>query len=197
MSPEAPGEFTRPARSRRTTGWSMPLARHSERQRESEIHSVPRPVGASIATPLGLYRRKTSMSWRRIPSLLLAAPITCGCYAFSGSEGGGEVMTPASQTLSRGDVAVPADYDIEIIASHLTFPTSVTFDDKGDVYVTEAGYSYGEVFTVARLLRLREGEAPEVVASSNNGPWTGVTFHRGAFYVAEGGAAPRGTDLED
>lgn len=105
-------------------------------------------------------------------------------------------MTPASHTLNRGDVAVPAEYEIDVIASRLTFPTSVTFDDKGDVYVTEAGYAYGEVFTVARLLRLREGEAPEVIASGNNGPWTGVTFHQGAFYLAEGGELRGGRILK-
>jgi glucose/arabinose dehydrogenase len=136
------------------------------------------------------------MSWRKTTLLLLAAAATSACYTFSGSEGGGEVMTPASHTLSRGDVAVPADYEIDVIANHLTFPTSVTFDDKGDVYVTEAGYSYGEAFTLAHLLRLREGEAPEVIASSNNGPWTGVTFHGGAFYVAEGGQLRGGRILK-
>ena len=96
-------------------------------------------------------------------------------------------MTPASHKANRGDIALPPTYVVDLIADQLTFPTSVTFDDRGDVYVTESGYSYGEVFTVPRLVRLREGLAPEVVASGDNGPWTGVTFHDGWFFLAEGG----------
>jgi hypothetical protein len=140
--------------------------------------------------------RTLLVSWRRAILLGLGSLSTCGCFVFSGSEGGGEVMTPASHTLSRGDVALSAGYEIDLIANHLTFPTSVTFDDRGDVYITEAGYSYGEVFTTPRLLRLREGGAPEIIASGNNGPWTGVTFHGGAFYVAEGGQLQGGRILK-
>jgi glucose/arabinose dehydrogenase len=113
--------------------------------------------------------------------------IGCGCYAFQQSEGGGQTLSPASRDVSSGDVALPAGYAIESVATQLTFPTSVTFDEAGDAYVTESGYSYGEVFTVPRLLRIRPGQRPEVIAAGDNGPWTGVIFHEGAFYVAEGG----------
>lgn len=109
------------------------------------------------------------------------------CYSLAGSEGGGQVLTPASRTTQRGDVELPPGYVIELVGSHLTFPTSVTFDDDGGVYVTESGYASGEVFTIPRLLRLRAGQAPQVIASGDNGPWTGAVFHQGAFYVSEGG----------
>jgi glucose/arabinose dehydrogenase len=135
------------------------------------------------------------MTWRET-ILLGASLLISSCFVFSGSEGGGQVMTPASHTLSRGDVAVTAGYEIDLIANHLTFPTSVTFDDRGDIYVTEAGYSYGEVFTEPRLLRLREAELPEVIVAGNNGPWTGVTFYGGSFYVAEGGELHGGRILK-
>jgi glucose/arabinose dehydrogenase len=105
-------------------------------------------------------------------------------------------MTPASRTLDRGDIALPPGYAIETIASQLTFPTSITFDDRGDAYVTESGYAYGEVFTQPRLLRLREEQAPELIAAGKNGPWTGAVFHQDAFYVAEGGQARGGRILK-
>jgi glucose/arabinose dehydrogenase len=105
-------------------------------------------------------------------------------------------MTPASRTVQESDVALPPGYVIESIATHLTFPTSITFDDRGDAYVTESGYAYGEVFTVPRLLRLRERQAPELVVAGDNGPWTGVVFHDGAFYVAEGGQQRGGRILK-
>lgn len=132
---------------------------------------------------------------RRIPLLALTGMVASACFGLRGSEGGGEVMTPASRTVNRGDVALPPGYSIETIASQLTLPTSITFDDRGDAYVTESGYAYGEVVTVPRLLRLQEGRAPQVIASGDNGPWTGVVFHGGAFYVAEGGVQRGGRIL--
>jgi glucose/arabinose dehydrogenase len=136
------------------------------------------------------------MTWRR--SLILGAFALVGsaCYGLQKSEGGGQVMTPASREVSTGGVALPAGFTIQPIATRLTFPTSITFDDRGDAYVTESGYAYGEVFTVARLLRLREREAPQVIATGDNGPWTGVVFHEGAFYVAEGGQLRGGKILK-
>lgn len=53
--------------------------------------------------------------------------------------------------------------------------------------MVESGYSYGEVWTVPRLLRIeRDGSASEVARGARNGPWTGVAAANGSFYVAEG-----------
>ena len=49
---------------------------------------------------------------------------------------------------------------MEAVASGLTFPSIVTFDEAGKVYILEAGYSYGEVWTVPRLLRLEQNQRP-------------------------------------
>jgi|SoiMethySBSTD1v2_1073268.scaffolds.fasta_scaffold09931_7 glucose/arabinose dehydrogenase len=128
----------------------------------------------------------------RAGSITAAALMASSCFSLQSSEGGGQTVTPASRPLRPADVALPPGYAIELFASGLTFPTSIAFDDAGNIYVTEAGYSYGEVFTTPRLLELRAGRAPRVVASGDNGPWTGVAFHGGAFYVAEGGTGRGG-----
>jgi glucose/arabinose dehydrogenase len=93
-------------------------------------------------------------------------------------------------------VAVPAGYRVEAVAQGLTYPTAIAFDDRGRPYVLEAGYSYGEVWTAPRLLRLEaDGRSSEVYVGGKNGPWTGVTFHDGAFYVSEGGQLEGGRIL--
>ena len=125
----------------------------------------------------------------------VTATVVSGCFSLSRSEGGGQIEPPEGRAVRPGDIALPPGYAIDVVAVGLTFPTSVTFDDAGNVYVLESGYVYGEVFGTARLLRLRGKAAPEVVASSDNGPWTGVTFHAGAFYVAEGGVRHGGRIL--
>jgi len=95
--------------------------------------------------------------------------------------------------VNVADVAVPDGYVVAAVAQGLNFPTAVTFDDSGGIYVLEAGYSYGEKFTTARLLKVgADGSLTPIVDGGENGPWTGVTWHDGRFYVAEGGATDGG-----
>lgn len=125
-----------------------------------------------------------------------ALVLISGCYSIRPATGGGEIPLPAERRLDPADVALPPGYRIEVVASGLNFPTGVAFDESGRVYVTESGYSYGEVFTVPRLLEIRPGSEPRVVASGGkNGPWNGVTHANGIFYVAEGGVLEGGRIL--
>lgn len=127
---------------------------------------------------------------------LLAAVLLAGCYAFRTSSGAGQTEFSAPRKISAADVAVPAGYRVEVVATGLTFPTGVAFDTQGVPHVVEAGYSYGEVFTTPRLLRVqRDGTLTEVARGEKNGPWTGVVFARGAFFVAEGGQLQGGRIL--
>ncbi|MDX5437381.1 MAG: PQQ-dependent sugar dehydrogenase, partial [Pontibacter sp.] len=87
-------------------------------------------------------------------------------------------------------------YTIEAVATGLTFPTSVAFDAQGQLYVVEAGYSYGEVFLEPKLLRVAlDGTTTTIATGQKNGPWTGVTYHNGNFYVGEGGQMEGGKIL--
>ena len=85
------------------------------------------------------------------------------------------------------NIALPEGYRVEAVAVGLTFPTGVAFDDEGRPYVIEAGYSYGEVFSTPRLLRVNPDGALVEIARGSNGPWTGAAYTKGGFYVAEGG----------
>ena len=131
-----------------------------------------------------------------VTCLSILAVVSAGCYAMRGSSGGGQTNWSPPRHVSAGDVAVPPGYRIDAIASGLTFPVGVTFDDAGRVFVVESGYSYGEVWTTPRLVRLEDTGAVTPVASGDrNGPWNGVTFHEGAFYIAEGGELEGGRIL--
>jgi glucose/arabinose dehydrogenase len=110
-----------------------------------------------------------------------------GCFHLISSRGGGKADFEPPRRLEPLDIALPEGYRIEVVATGLTFPTAVTFDEQGTPYVTESGYSYGEVFTEPRLLRVESDGRLTEVARGGHPPWTGVTFHQGAFYVAEGG----------
>lgn len=110
------------------------------------------------------------------------------------SSGGGQANFSGERRVHAEDVAVPPGYRVEVVASGLTFPTGITFDDQGRAHVTESGYSYGEVWAQPRLIRL--GSPNRIVATGGrNGPWNGVVHHQGAFFIAEGGKSEGGKIL--
>jgi glucose/arabinose dehydrogenase len=128
--------------------------------------------------------------------LVLLAPL--GCMPRFRSKGGGELgHNPPERRVSTGDIAVPAGYQIEAVATGLTFPTGVAFDEQGEPYVVESGYAYGEVFTTPRLLHVGQGGRIDVVTEGErNGPWNGIAYAGGAFFVSEGGEMEGGRILK-
>ena len=100
------------------------------------------------------------------------------------------------RAINPADIGVPPGYGIEAVATGLTYPSAVVMDDRDRVYVVEAGYSYGEDFTVPRLLRVEPDGGLTVVASGDKGePWTGAAFANGGFYISEGGKFREGRIL--
>ena len=138
-----------------------------------------------------------SASERIVSFLLLALSLfsVSGCYTGGPSSGGGQTEFKGPRQVRPADIALPPGYRIEAVASGLTFPTGVTFDASGVPYVVEAGYAYGEVWTTPRLLRMDGGSGKEIASGGRNGPWTGVAFGHGAFFVAEGGELEGGRIL--
>lgn len=132
-------------------------------------------------------------------TLLLAALTAAGCWRALPTYGGGSessTANPGERNVKPSDVELPDGYSIEAVAQRLDFPTAVVFDGEGRLHVVESGYSYGEVFGEARLLRLNlMGTVERVIATSQNGPWNGAVFHDGAFFVAEGGVRDGGRIL--
>lgn len=95
------------------------------------------------------------------------------------------LFTP-ERTYKTDGIKVPNGYKIELVTKELTYPTAVTFDEQGNVYVIEAGYAYKPKTTKARLLKIKADGSRETIFEAETGPWTGLTFYEGNFYVAEG-----------
>lgn len=110
-----------------------------------------------------------------------------GCFHLKPSQGGAQKTDTGGRVVDPAAIAVPEGYRVETVATGLTFPTSLTFDDQGRVHVTESGYVYGELFLEPRLLRIEPDGSTKEVYAGDNGPWGGVVWHDGAFIVAEGG----------
>jgi hypothetical protein len=76
------------------------------------------------------------------------------------SRGGGEIINVGGRTITPRDILVPPGYQVNLVATGLTFPSSFTFDSNGQMYVIETGYSYGEVWLEPKLLRLSSDGKP-------------------------------------
>jgi hypothetical protein len=57
--------------------------------------------------------------------------ILSGCYSLRASSGDGQVSFQPPRPIQAADIAVPAGYYIEPVATGLTFPAGVAFDDMG------------------------------------------------------------------
>lgn len=119
-----------------------------------------------------------------------------------------EVVNQASQrAINVNDIVVPEGYKIEAVKSGLTYPVDVTFDEKGNTYVAEAGgHTYGTKparAPEARILKILPNNSVEVLydkvvpmteikeeESSENmeegliPPVTGVTYYKGNLYIS-------------
>jgi glucose/arabinose dehydrogenase len=118
------------------------------------------------------------------------------CYKLRGHYGT-KSYEPVNRPVRTPDIQLPEGYAIEMVAAGINFPTGICFDEKGQAYIIEAGYSYGEIFTVPKLLRIESnGKTTEIAHGSKNGPWTAIDYYNGNFYVSEGGTMEGGKILK-
>jgi glucose/arabinose dehydrogenase len=100
------------------------------------------------------------------------------------------------RAIEPRDIQLPPGYDISVVATELTFPTSVTFDELGVPYVVEAGYAFGDTYAVPRIVRIVQNNKTVVAQGQRNGPWNGAVYNDHKFYVAEGGLLKGGRILQ-
>ncbi len=105
--------------------------------------------------------------------------------------------TPLAQgapTHQFPTIVVPPGFQIEKVVDGLTYPTGMTWDDQGRMYVAEAGGQFLEEPPPPRILRIEPGRATEVVNLDGKGvadSVIGLTWHNGAFYFTHRNPADR------
>ena len=80
-------------------------------------------------------------------------------------------------------------YRIEPAIWNLTLPTSVTFDNENNMYIAEAGFVYGGLQPIPRILKIDNltGNISILVDRKLNGPITDIEFYDGKLYVSHRG----------
>jgi glucose/arabinose dehydrogenase len=86
---------------------------------------------------------------------------------------------------------LPPGFTARVVTTGLTFPTSITFDDRGIMYVAEAGEAPGADTAPARVLRLMPdgplGARPEIVVDQLCAPVNDILWHQGKLYISHRG----------
>lgn len=82
-------------------------------------------------------------------------------------------------------VLAPTGFRIEVAATGLNNPSSVGFDARGNIYVTEMSSATGSAQSSGRLVHINSEGMSEVVADDFVGALTGITYYEGAFYILE------------
>jgi glucose/arabinose dehydrogenase len=83
---------------------------------------------------------------------------------------------------------IPVGFTIKPVIWNLTAPDSVTFDDKGNMYVGEAGYPFTNLPPLPKILKVDpKGNVSVFVGTKLNSPIVDITFHDGLLYVSHRG----------
>ncbi len=84
-------------------------------------------------------------------------------------------------------VSVPPGYKLEKMVGGLTYPTSLTWDEEGNMFVAECGGGLNpQNLAPMRILRVEPGKTTEVVNLTGKGinaAMIGMVWYKGAFYV--------------
>ncbi len=133
--------------------------------------------------------RRSAITWLVVAVVVIAVVMLAinNIYRTRRSDGAGAANPPSARTIKTADVAVPSGYRVEVVATGLTYPTGVAFDDSTHLFVIEAGYVYGEKWATPRLLRIDSGGKATEIARGEQPPWNGISYANGAFLIAEGG----------
>ncbi|WP_223266427.1 PQQ-dependent sugar dehydrogenase [Gelidibacter gilvus] len=82
---------------------------------------------------------------------------------------------------------VPEGYKVEIFMKDLIWPTSIEFDESGNVYVAEAGYVYGDLVAPTPIFKISLDGTIVRFAEGFIGPVTDLLWHNDLLYVSHKG----------
>lgn len=125
----------------------------------------------------------------RTISLFIVALIAAGCTIQKPSSPVGifPKEPPKVPSPDASAVQVPPGYKAEVFMKDLVWPTSIDFDESGNVYVAEAGYAYGDPFAPAQIFRVAPDGRIMRLADQFIGPITDILWHQGRLYVSHRG----------
>jgi hypothetical protein len=101
----------------------------------------------------------------------LVALLTGPSFPVQAAEKEAKPSPPEVPPAAASAAEVPAGFRAEVLMSDLTYPSSIESDARGNLYVAEAGYSYGDDSATPRILRISQsGEIAAFASRGLHGP---------------------------
>jgi sugar lactone lactonase YvrE len=76
---------------------------------------------------------------------------------------------------------------LDLVGEDFPFPTSLTRDEAGNIYVAESGLPFGGAPPGGRVWLLAPDGSRRILVDGLRPPVNGLTFHHGSLYVSKGG----------
>ena len=107
----------------------------------------------------------------------------------SARENSRHTSLPAVADPDAAAAKVPSGFKVDVVIKNLTYPTSAIFDEQGNLYVAEAGYSYGDGAAKPRVSRISPNGEVQVLEASEYliAPINDLLWHDGLLYISHRG----------
>ncbi len=91
----------------------------------------------------------------------------------------------------EGAYELEKGYKIEKIAGGISYGSNIAFSPAGQLFYTEAGFTYPFVYKTSRIVWLKDEKEKKIVAEGFNGPLVGLTWYDDGFLVTHRGTLSR------
>ncbi|HEX8226854.1 MAG TPA: PQQ-dependent sugar dehydrogenase [Candidatus Saccharimonadales bacterium] len=97
----------------------------------------------------------------------------------------------AEMVKGAGAYEIDKGYRLEKVADGISYPSNIAFSPAGQLFYTEAGFTYPFIYKKSRIIWLTDSGENKVVAEGFNGPLVGLTWHDDGFLVTHRGTFSR------
>src|SRR5204863_9129834 len=87
---------------------------------------------------------------------------------------------------NAAEVSVLPGYHAQVVVSLLNYPSSITFDPMGNLYVAESGAAPGDESRPPRILRIAPGGQIDIMTDKVQTPVSQIEWRDGALLVWHG-----------
>src|SRR5438045_4700391 len=87
---------------------------------------------------------------------------------------------------SAAEVSLLPGYRAEVVVSLLNYPSSITFDPMGNLYVAESGAAPGDESRPPRILRIAPGGQIDIMTDKVQTPVKELQWHDGRLFIWHG-----------
>jgi hypothetical protein len=87
---------------------------------------------------------------------------------------------------SAAEVSLLPGYHAEVVVSLLNYPSSITFDSLGNLYVAESGAAPGDESRPPRILRIAPGGQIDIMSDKVQTPVKELQWHDGRLFIWHG-----------